>query len=223
MPGLTRVAPVTATSAEPPPPVPASTAEIVAAVRAAEGPDGRLAVPPVVEWDIFPFEGELLVKRVDDPVLPEPPRRGDPGGPPCTTCTRPDADYLWTDEHWRLTAPTEGPLGVPAAVLLEPREHLDLGDLPPGRAAELGPLLLRVERAMASLDGVGRVHVNRWGDGGAHLHVWFFARPAGMLQLRGSSLPDWTDVLPALPADRWHANLAAVAASMAGGGGTAPG
>jgi hypothetical protein len=43
------------------------------------------------------------------------------------------------------------------------------------------------------------VHVNRWGDGGAHLHVWFFARPEGLLQLRGSCLPDWLDVLPPLP------------------------
>ncbi len=38
-------------------------------------------------------------------------------------------------------------------------------------------MTVRLERAIRSLDGVARVHVNRWGDGSAHLHLWFLARP----------------------------------------------
>ena len=64
-------------------------------------------------------------------------------------------------------------------------------------------------------------HVNRWGDGGAHLHLWFFARPEGVLQLRGSSLSDWTDCLPPMPLWEWQATMAAVAEEMTVLGGTA--
>lgn len=42
-------------------------------------------------------------------------------------------------------------------------------------------------------------------DGGAHLHVWLLARPAGLLQPRGSCLPDWLDVLPPLPGEQCQA------------------
>ena len=52
-----------------------------------------------------------------------------------------------------------------------------------------------------SLGGIGRVHVNKWGDGGAHLHLFFLARPAGFLQLRGSNLPEWEEMLPRYPQD----------------------
>ena len=42
-------------------------------------------------------------------------------------------------------------------------------------------------------------HVYRIGDGGAHLHVWFFARPAGQAQLYGSWMVVWDDLLPEYP------------------------
>ena len=61
------------------------TARLMARVRAAEDADGRLALPDVTEWDIFPFEGDLRVKHLEDPVLPEPPRTGE-GGRPCDSC-----------------------------------------------------------------------------------------------------------------------------------------
>ncbi len=151
-----------------------------------------------MSWDIFPFEGSFQVKRLEDPVLPEPARFAeDPAE--CQACRRADEACLWTDARWRLFAPEER-TGVPA-LLLEPREHLDLGDLDEKYAAELGVLIVRVERAMRSVSGVAGVHVNRWGDGGAHLHLWFLARPEGMVQLRGSCLPDWLDILPPLPPD----------------------
>jgi len=186
--------------------------------REAEDADGRLPLPDVTEWEIFPFEGDLRVKRLEDPVLPEPPRRGE-GGVDCGSCAAGTTGAVWYDERWKLVAPHE-PLAVPA-VLLCPIAHHDLEDLDGVLAREMGFQIWRVERALRSIGGVGRVHVNRWGDGGAHLHLWFFARPEGVLQLRGSSLSDWTDCLPPMPAREWQATMAAVAEDMAVLGGTA--
>jgi hypothetical protein len=81
--------------------------------------------------------------------------------------------------------------------------------------AELGVLLVRAQRALASIAGVGRVHVYKWGDGGAHLHVLLVARPAGMVQLKGMYLPTWMFALPALPADDWETMRRHIAASLA--------
>lgn len=101
------------------------------------------------------------------------------------------------------------------AFMLTPRAHSDLTDLSDELAAEQGQLLVTVERAiLAGIDGVGRVHINRWGDGGAHLHWWFLARPAGMLQLRGSHLPTWLDVLPPLPTAVVEADVARVVSHL---------
>jgi hypothetical protein len=104
-------------------------------------------------------------------------------------------------------------------LILECRSHLDLGDLPNLLAAELGVMTVRLERAVRSLDGVARVHVNRWGDGSAHLHLWFLARPYGRLQLRGTFLSLWDDILPVIPEAQWRQNLAHVAAWLAEFGG----
>ncbi|MGC5053809.1 hypothetical protein ACLQ2S_20420 [Micromonospora sp. DT48] len=104
-------------------------------------------------------------------------------------------------------------------LILESRSHLDLGDLPNLLAAELGVMTVRLERAIRSLDGVARVHVNRWGDGSAHLHMWFLARPYGRLQLRGTFLSLWDSILPPISEDKWRENLALVAAWLAEFGG----
>jgi hypothetical protein len=57
----------------------------------------------------------------------------------------------------------------------------------------------RVERAILWLGDVGRVHLYRWGDGGAHFHVWLIPRPLGMLDASGMMLPLWEDVMPNVP------------------------
>jgi hypothetical protein len=113
----------------------------------------------------------------------------------------------------------ERPTGLPMVLILESRSHLDLGDLPNLLAAELGVMTVRLERAIRSLDGVARVHVNRWGDGSAHLHLWFLARPFGYLQLRGSFLSLWDDILPPIAEETWRENLAMIAAWLAEFGG----
>ncbi|MFI7606859.1 hypothetical protein ACIBTV_17185 [Micromonospora sp. NPDC049366] len=180
-------------------------------------PDTPPAVPDFTHWPSFPFEGDLRVKQLDPPVAVEPPRKGE-GSRECTACAAPDEAYIWVGERWRVRA-MDRPTGLPMVLILESRSHLDIGDLPNLLAAELGVMTVRLERAIRSLDGVGRVHVNRWGDGSAHLHMWFLARPYGQLQLRGTFLSLWDSILPPIPEAQWRENLALVAAWLAEFGG----
>jgi diadenosine tetraphosphate (Ap4A) HIT family hydrolase len=169
-------------------------------------------MPPVHEWETFPFDGELRARPLLPPVEHERPRVGE-GGVGCWRCERGDSDAIWSDERWLLT-PMEKPSGLPAVVILQPRAHHDIHDLPDDLARELGPLIQRVERAVRSVGEIGRVHVCRWGDGSEHLHWWFMARPARLPQLIGSFAAIWDDVLPPLPEDVWRANLELVARNL---------
>ena len=81
-------------------------------------------------------------------------------------------------------------------------------------AADFGRVAARVERAILSLGDVGRVHLYRWGDGGAHFHVWFIPRPLGMVEASGMMLPLWEDVLPNVPDEELAAAAERVAAAM---------
>lgn len=191
------------------------TRRLLERIRAAEGADGRLPLPDMADWDIFPLEGAMVVKHVDDPVVPEPQRAGE-GAAECAMCA-PDlaGRALWSDEGW-LLLPWSAVPGIPVAVMLVPREHYDLEDLPGELAAGLGPLIVRVVRSLRSIGGIGRVHVNKWGDGGAHLHLAFLGRPEGLLQMRGSCLDVWDDVLPRVPPQEWAQTLAEVTAAMRG-------
>ncbi len=154
---------------------------------------------------------------LEEPRIPEPPR----GGVGWRGLLELPADAgfdVWQDEHWVLGIPAE-PSGLPILAVLISRAHHDLEDLPAELAAELGPMIQRVARAVGSLEDVGRVHVNRWGDGGEHFHVWFLGRPKGMWQLRGALLAVWDDLLPKVPQEEWDRNRRAVATAMASGGG----
>ena len=176
---------------------------------------GALRMPPVHEWETFPFDGEMRPRPLQPPAGREAPRHG-AGGVDCSPCTASDDEYLWTNERWRLYA-FDRPTGLPVIVLLEPREHYaEPGDLPDELAAELGILLARIERAVRAVGEIGRVHVCRWGDGSEHLHWWFMARPARVPQLIGSFAAIWDDVLPPLPEEVWRANIAAVARALDG-------
>jgi hypothetical protein len=44
---------------------------------------------------------------------------------------------------------------------------------------------------VARLGDIARVHVYRYGDGGAHLHVWFVPRPLGMLEAQREIVMLW--------------------------------
>lgn len=175
--------------------MPLSPEELHRHVAAHADAGGRLPLPSLAGWEIFPFELDgLRVVPLEEPRLPEAPRVGeDPAD--CRAC-RAEQPPVWSDDHWRLSLME--PSGV-LVLLLQPRQHFDLADLPASLAAELGLLVVHVARALEALPHVARAHVSRWGDGGAHLHVFFFARPAGFTQLRGSCLSIWDDVLPPLP------------------------
>jgi hypothetical protein len=103
---------------------------------------------------------------------------------------------------------------LPIVVMLETRAHHDFPELPDELAAELGPMLLRVQRAVFAVGEVGNVHVCRWGDGSEHCHVWFMARPARLPQLIGSFAAIWDDVLPPVPEDVWRENCERVRAAL---------
>jgi diadenosine tetraphosphate (Ap4A) HIT family hydrolase len=139
---------------------------------------------------------EPLVRRDPAPrQVPEPPRRGEPGGPPCAICAGSTTAALWSDEHWTLHAPVGGSLT--GAVWLASREHFDsFADMPADAAATFASVVGRAERAILALGDVARVHLYRWGDGGAHFHVWLIPRPLGMLEATGMFLPVWEDALP---------------------------
>ncbi len=176
-------------------------------------------LPDFTRWPSFPFEGDMRVKSLAEPVEVEPPRSGEDAAD-CVACNTPDDAYIWVSDRWRVRG-MDRPTGLPMVLILECRSHLDIGDLPNLLAAELGVMTVRLERAIRSLDGVARVHVNRWGDGSAHLHMWFLARPYGRLQLRGTFLSLWDDLLPVIPEEQWLENLALVAEWLAGFGGRA--
>lgn len=168
-----------------------------------------LRMPPVEDWETFPFDGEMRPRRLRPPLAREALRRGH-GGVECRACFASDSEYLWTTTHWRLHA-LDRPTGLPVVLLLEPRAHYaEPGDLPDDLAAELGQLLGRLDRAIRGLGEIGRVHIGRWGEGGEHLHWWFMARPARQSQLMSSFATIWDDVLPPVPENIWREDLEAI-------------
>ena len=187
-------------------------------VIAAADCERRLPLARMTGWDVSPFEPDgLRVEPLRPPVLPEPARQGeDPSD--CSACSNRDAG-LWLDARWRLSRIER--VGVPLVLMLHPRDHYDLADLPDELAAELGILTAHVARHIEALPHIARAHSYRIGDGGAHLHIWFFARPEGQTQLYGSWLVVWDDLLPEYPSDIADADAAtvvdALVASYGGG------
>ena len=193
----------------------------------------RVSAEPLLGEPFFPFEGDLQVVRLADPVLPEPPRRGEDGGQPCPKCADPDRSVIWRDDQWSLKAfePTGLPLvallephepsGLPMVLHMAPNEHVTLHTMGPEVAGAMGTLIQRVAVAIGEIPGVARTHFSRWGDGSEHFHLWFLARPLGMMQLRGAMIAAWDDMLPKIPADEFTANARQVAAALAEDGGEA--
>jgi diadenosine tetraphosphate (Ap4A) HIT family hydrolase len=161
----------------------------------------------------LPYEEPLVPRSPADPVIPEPPRRGEPGGEPCGICAGEATPPVWSDELWTLHPAVEGSLR--GTVWLASRAHVDsFQDLPPDAATDFGRVAGRVERAILALGRIARVHLYRWGDGGAHFHVWFVPRPLGMVEAKGAMLPIWEDVLPNVPNDELADAARRVAAAM---------
>jgi diadenosine tetraphosphate (Ap4A) HIT family hydrolase len=145
----------------------------------------------------IPYAGPLTLVDPADLVVPEPPRRGEEGGEPCFPCSADSGtNLIWSDDTWTLHNP--GQTSLLGSVWLASRVHVDsFADMPAEVGTPFAGVCGRVERAVLSLGGIGRVHLYRWGDGGAHFHVWFVPRPLGRLDMSGHVLPLWEDVMPA--------------------------
>ncbi len=161
----------------------------------------------------LPYQEPLTPIEPGERVIPEPPRRGEPGGEPCGICGGATTSAVWSDEHWTLHPPVGGSLR--GAVWLASKEHADsFCDLSEATAASFAGVVGRVERAILSLGGTARVHLYRLGDGGAHFHVWLIPRPLGMLEARGMMLPLWEDVLPNVSDEELRETAEQIAAAM---------
>lgn len=188
---------------------PESVEDFYDRVAAATDHEGRLpvAIELMPGWDIFPFELDgLRIKPLEPLADDEPPRVGeDPADCPCQRPLDPEraAQIAWSNERWMLKLLD---MRLPVSLILQPRDHHDLADLPDDLASEMGRLMVAITAAVEELPSVGRCHVGRYGDGGAHLHPFFFGRPTRMPQLRGSTLLDWEENLPAMPEDVRRAN-----------------
>lgn len=186
-------------------------ARIVAATDA----EGRLpvAVEEMPGWDIYPYElDSLRLKPVQPLADEEPPRRGETADDCRCAQGRTGDDgstRVWENDRWHLDLGTD--TGLPVTVMLMPFEHHDLATLPADLAAEMGQLVVAVADAVEHVPSVGRVQLARYGDGGAHLHLFFFGRPARALQFRGSPLLDWEENLPRVPLEVLQANARVVA------------
>jgi hypothetical protein len=202
----------------------AETAEQVhARIAEVTGGDGRLAAPPSNAWDNFPWEAVdgAVVPRVLPPPADEPARGGESTDRPCAACAGVLPESLvWEDEAWRLKH-FGAPSGLPVVLILEPKAHLDFGQLDDDLASQHGRISNRLVRIIEGLDNVQRCHVLRYGDGGAHAHTWFVARTARLAGVIGSPVIEWDDVLPPGPEDVWRADLRTIAVKLANWGGDA--
>lgn len=188
--------------------------EYYARIAAATDDEGRLpvAVEEMPGWDIYPYEIDSLrikpLRPLDDEEAPR--RAEDAADCWCTDADRqlPVAGIAWSNERWRLVVADE--TRVPVFLILEPLEHYDLPTVPVELSGEMGRLLVEISAAVEELPSVGRAHLYRIGDGGAHLHLMFFGRPRRILQFRGSPLLDWEENLPLVPTDVHRANAAHV-------------
>ena len=149
-------------------------------------------------------------------VVPEPPRRGEPGGEPCAICSADATPPVWSDANWTLHPAAGG--SIPGTVWLASKVHVDsFADFTDDLADTFGRVCRAVDAAILSLGGFARVHLYRWGDGGAHFHVWFLPRPLGFLEAKGAYLPIWEDVLAKVPDEELRAAGEKVAAAMPAG------
>lgn len=194
---------------------PESAEEYYARIVAAADAEGRLpvAVEEMPGWDIYPYEvASLRMKPLIGLADAEADRRGeDPASCWCADpAARDSTDWVWRNADWTLRL--AGASGAPIQLTLSPRRvHCDLPTVPDELAAEMGRLLVAITAATEALPSVGRTFAMKLGDGGAHLHWFFIARPARALQFRGSPFLDWEENLPRVPDDVLRTNAAFVA------------
>ncbi len=208
---------------------PESADEFYDRVLAATDAEGRLpvAVEEMPGWDIYPYEIDSLRLKPLQPLSDEEPARSGEDPADCSSCRRAadparEAELAWSNERWQLGLDTEA--GLPVALVLRPREHCDLPTVPNHLVAEMGRLIVEISAGVEALPSVGRVQLAKYGDGGAHLHLFFLGRPARALQFRGSPLIDWAENLPPVTLEVHRANAEAVGGRLVEAlGGSGPG
>lgn len=197
--------------------MPESPEEIHARVVATVGEAGRLPMPPVAEWDIFPWElvdGVLLPKVVQPPLEFEAPRQG-VGGDQCGICDGSTGTVrIWEGRSFHVARRAQ-PDGFPLTLFLNANAHLDFPELDDAQAAEFGRISVWLTRIVEGLPHIGRVHIHRWGDGAEHMHAWFIARPERLPGILGSMAGEWAAMLPPVDEEVWLADCAAVAHKLA--------
>src|SRR4029078_7252532 len=86
-------------------------------------------------------------RTLSEPIIPEPPRRGEAGGPPCGICDQTNVPQVWSDDLW--TPPPPRGCSIPGVLWMASREHADsFSDLSPAAQAAFGVVVARVERAL---------------------------------------------------------------------------
>ncbi|MFE6996827.1 hypothetical protein ACFVAE_12765 [Microbacterium sp. NPDC057659] len=172
---------------------------------------GSGPAPSIAAFELLPL-AEMLV--------PEKPRGGELDPSECGHC-KPSEYTIWQDDDWRVVSGFPGGVGLPFVGALSPRRHALLEDAPVELLAGLGPVMQRLSNAVKEIPAVARCHFMRWNDGSAHLHMWAYARPLGMMQGRGAILPYWEQSMPAMPEQMQQDHIRIVAEALAAGGGEA--
>ncbi|MBO3662401.1 hypothetical protein [Microbacterium stercoris] len=149
-------------------------------------------------------------------LTPENPRHGETDPSECGHC-RPSPHTIWANDTWAVRSGFAVP-GLPFIATISPRAHVLLESAPLDVLSAMGPVLQRVSNAVKRIPGVARCHLMRWNDGSAHLHLWAYARPEGMMQGRGAILPFWEQVLPAMPEEMAHEHIEIVARALEASG-----
>ena len=174
---------------------------------------GRPPLGGMAGWEVFPFEREgLTPKPLGDRVVPEPSRAR--AADACGTCRALARDDLVLHTGTRLAVIRPGGTSLMFVANVVARHHERLDDLDEAADEELGRLVAGTYRALRALPGVGNVQVCKWENGGGHLSVNVLARPLGVLELRGSNLPIWADMLPDIPQDEYDERAEAVRAAL---------
>ena len=182
--------------------------------QAVVGDDGRLPLGAMADWDVFPFERDgLRARPLTAYADPEPDRRREPAD--CRTCQALGRAELVLHTGERLAVIRPGGTNLPFVANVVAREHELLDDLDDDGHVELGRLVARTYAAVRALDGVGNVHITKWENGAGHLSVNVMARPRGVLQLQGSNLPVWADMLPPTPDEELAARADQVRTALA--------
>lgn len=179
----------------------------------------RLSAQPLLDSPYVHLEGDLRMAPLEPMMVPEKPRSGEYDATECFHCTVGTDSAIWADEHWHVGNPPS--FGLPFIAGLAPNAHVRLDEMDAALLATFGDVVQRLAGAIQGLDGVARTHFSRWGDGSAHFHMHFLARPLGMMQGRGAMLALWDDVLPPIDPALVADNARQVAAALAEGGGKA--